>query len=302
MSLSETAKQMGASKAILMVLEPEDQVALMVNLIRDVASNIKQGVDEGSFTEEQKRKYGSLADKGLEIVDKVYVTYQEDSELQQVVAKQLGKLEMTLYVDSRGRMTGAMVEQFSELKTQDSTVLGINTQTLIDIKNFGKAKAPFAPKADQIIDGNAILSRFLEERKAKKALESEARLDPSEALPSLEGAAAQADLGAAIGSAATEQAALEGGAAGEADADQLSLWMETNQILVESDPESKAEFCEVYAQFDAQSADQKAAALQIFSKNTLSSDAAGAAAAGSVFFRYLAKSYSDQDLDCSTAP
>ena len=303
-SLSEQAKQMGASRAILMELGPEDQVKFMVTLIRDVASNIKLGVDDSGLTDEQKLKYSALADRVLQMSDQIYGKYQQDTQMKQVVEKQLGKITMTLYVDSRGRMTGASVDQLSELNAKDGVALSVKTQSVIDVKNFGSAKAPFAPKADQIIDGNAILAKFLEERRAKKALLGTAGETQSDSKAPISGnSSAQAQALSALMSASENPSAPSNAPtnqelASAPDADQLSLWMETNKILVESDPESKAEFCEIYAQYDAISANQKSAALDIFSQNTLSSDAAGAAAAGSVFYRYLAKSYSDQNLDC----
>jgi hypothetical protein len=303
-SVSAAAKNMGASRAILMELESKDQVEFLVTLVRDVANNIKLGMDDSGLTDEQKLKYGSLADRVLKMSDEIYAKYQNDADVKQAVEKQLGKLTMTLYVDSRGRLTGAEVEQFSEIKTQDGMVLGINTQSVVDIKNFGSAKAPFAPEANQIIDGNAILAKFLEERRAKKALLGTAGENSSDSRAPLSGdSLAQAQALSALMNASENPSAPSGALSDEElasapDADQLSLWMETNKILVESDPESKAEFCEIYTQYDASSADQKSAALDIFSQNTLSSDAAGAAAAGSVFYRYLAKSYSDQNLDC----
>ena len=303
-SVSEQAKQMGASRAILIELGPEDQVKFMVTLIRDVASNIKLGVDDSGLTDEQKLKYSALADRVLQMSDQIYGKYQQDTQMKQVVEKQLGKITMTLYVDSRGRMTGASVDQLSELNAKDGVALSVKTQSVIDVKNFGSAKAPFAPKADQIIDGNAILAKFLEERRAKKALLGTAGETQSDSKAPISGnSSAQAQalsalVSASKNSSAPSNAPIDEELASAPDADQLSLWMETNKILVESDPESKAEFCEIYAQYDATSAKQKSAALDIFSQNTLSSDAAGAAAAGSVFYRYLAKSYSDQNLDC----
>ena len=303
-SLSEQAKQMGASRAILIELGPEDQVKFMVTLIRDVASNIKLGVDDSGLTDEQKLKYSKLADRVLQMSDQIYGKYQQDTQMKQAVEKQLGKITMTLYVDSRGRMTGANVDQLSELNAKDGVALSVKTQSVIDVKNFGSAKAPFAPKADQIIDGNAILAKFLEERRAKKALPGTAGETQSDSKALISGnSSAQAQALSALMSASENPSAPSNALTDEKlesapSADQLSLWMETNKILVESDPESKAEFCKIYAQYDATSANQKSAALDIFSQNTLSSDAAGAAAAGSVFYRYLAKSYSDQNLDC----
>ena len=257
-------------------LGPEDQVKFMVTLIRDVASNIKLGVDDSGLTDEQKLKYSKLADRVLQMSDQIYGKYQQDTQMKQAVEKQLGKITMTLYVGSRGRMTGANVDQLSELNAKDGVALSVKTQSVIDVKNFGSAKAPFAPKADQIIDSKALISG-----------NSSAQAQALSAL-----------MSASENPSAPSNALTDEKLESAPSADQLSLWMETNKILVESDPESKAEFCKIYAQYDATSANQKSAALDIFSQNTLSSDAAGAAAAGSVFYRYLAKSYSDQNLDC----